>query len=74
MICTNGVDIKENSIEQLDYELLTILLQDKSSGKNIIWATDDYSQNGYGFRRTAWETTGKKQLRRCINVLAVKAQ
>lgn len=51
MIGTNGVDIKENSIEQLDYELLTILLQDKSSGKNIIWATDDYSQNGYGFRR-----------------------
>ena len=48
---TNIIDIKEDSIEQLDYELLTILLQDKSSGKNIIWATDDYSQNGYGFRR-----------------------
>lgn len=41
---TNIIDIKEDSIEQLDYELLTILLQDKSSGKNIIWATDDYSQ------------------------------
>ena len=51
MISTNSIDIKEDSIEQLDYELLTILLQDKSSGKNIIWATDDYSQNGYGFRR-----------------------
>lgn len=51
MIGTNSIDIKENSIEQLDYELLTILLQDKSSGRNIIWATDDYSQNGYGFRR-----------------------
>lgn len=48
---TNIIDIKEDSIEQLNYELLTILLQDKSSGKNIIWATDDYSQNGYGFRR-----------------------
>lgn len=41
---TNIIDIKEDSIERLDYELLTILLQDKSSGKNIIWATDDYSQ------------------------------
>ena len=30
---TNSIDIKEDSIEQLDYELLTILLQDKSSGK-----------------------------------------
>ena len=26
-------------------------MQDKSSGKNIIWATNDYSQNEYGFRR-----------------------
>ena len=51
MIDTNSIDIKEDSIKRLDYELLTILLQDKSSGKNIIWATDDYSQNGYGFRR-----------------------
>ena len=45
----NRVDVKENSVMELDSELLTILLQDKSSGKNIIWATEDYSEYGYGF-------------------------
>lgn len=43
------VDIKENSVMELDSELLTILLHDKNSGKNIIWATEDYSGYGYGF-------------------------
>ena len=42
------VDIKENSVMELDSELLTILLQDKNSGKNIIWATEDYSRYGFG--------------------------
>lgn len=46
------VDIKENSVMELDSELLTILLQDKNSGKNIIWATEDYSEYGYGFGKT----------------------
>lgn len=44
-----GVDIKENFIMQLDESLLSILLKDRSSGKNIIWATDTYYSHGVGF-------------------------
>lgn len=43
------VDIKENEILNSDPKLLEILLKDNSSGKNIIWATDDYAGNGEGF-------------------------
>lgn len=45
----NRIDIKENYIYHLDNELLTILLQDHSSKKNIIWATDNYSSRGGGY-------------------------
>lgn len=45
------IDIKENSLYRLDHELLTILLKDRSSGKNIIWATDNYAHRGPGFQR-----------------------
>lgn len=45
----NRVDVKENEIYRLDNELLAILLQDHSSKKNIIWATDNYSSRGYGY-------------------------
>lgn len=47
----NRVDIKENSLMRLDAELLIILLRDKNSGKNILWATDDYARKGSGFKR-----------------------
>lgn len=40
------IDIRENYIKQLDDELLSILLKDRSSGKNIIWATDIYADKG----------------------------
>ena len=43
------VDIKENSIKQLDSELLSILLKDRSSGKNIIWGTDIYADRGEAY-------------------------
>ena len=43
------VDIKENEILNSDSKLLEILLKDNSSGKNIIWATNDYASNGEGF-------------------------
>ncbi len=43
------IDIKENYIKQLDEELLSILLKDRSSGKNIIWATDTYKSRGDGY-------------------------
>ncbi len=45
----NKVDIKENYIYQLDDKLLEILLKDRSSKKNIIWATDNYESRGIGF-------------------------
>ena len=37
-------DIQENKIIKLDSELLNILLKDNSSGKHIIWATDEYAR------------------------------
>lgn len=46
----NKVDIKENYIYSLDDKLLEILLRDHSSGKNIIWATDNYKSRGNGYQ------------------------
>lgn len=44
------IDVKESFLYRLDNELLSILLKDRSSGKNIIWATDNYANKGYGFQ------------------------
>lgn len=49
----NKVDIKENYIKCLDDELLSILLKDRSSGRNIIWATDIYADRGPQY--DSWE-------------------
>ena len=46
----NQIDIKENYLYRLNHELLTILLKDRSSGKNIIWATENYAYKGAGFQ------------------------
>ena len=43
------VDVKENNILTIDFELLDILLKDRTSGKNILWGTDNYSSHGLGF-------------------------
>ena len=43
------VDIKEENLLLIDMQILNILLFDHSSKKNIIWATDNYQQYGYGF-------------------------
>lgn len=40
------VDVKENNIINIDYEILTILLKDRTTNKNIIWATDNYESHG----------------------------
>ena len=57
------VDIKENRILALDSTLLNILLKDNSSGKNIIWATDDYTQYDETYTKnrqiTMFSVTGK---------------
>ena len=42
----SDIDIKENAILKLSKELLEILLKDKSTGKHIIWATDNYLKHG----------------------------
>lgn len=43
------IDVKENNILSIDFELLDILLKDRSSGKNILWGTNNYSSHGIGF-------------------------
>ena len=40
------IDIRENAIQALDPKILAILLKDKTTKKNIIWATDDYTSLG----------------------------
>ena len=47
-----GVDIKENSLLKADKLLLEILLKDRTTGKNIIWATDNYSHYGEQYAKT----------------------
>ena len=47
----NSIDIKENYIMYLDDRLLRVLLKDKSSDGNIIWATDMYAWRGSGFHQ-----------------------
>ena len=42
-------DVKENKILEMDASLLSILLKDNSSGKNLIWATDGYVSKGFGY-------------------------
>ena len=46
----NSIDVKENYIMCLDKRLLGILLKDKSSGENLIWATDMYTWRGSDFQ------------------------
>lgn len=44
-----GIDIMEESVRSLDSELLNIMLLDRTTRKNILWATDDYVSLGVGF-------------------------
>lgn len=48
----NSIDILEESILEYDEHLLDILLSDKTTGKNIIWATDNYAKYGTGYQPT----------------------
>lgn len=60
----NTIDIKENYIMCLDKRLLGVLLKDKSSGGNIIWATDMYAWRGSDFNQreqiTVQSVTGRR--------------
>ena len=63
MTTENKVDVKENRLLALDSTLLSILLKDNSSNKNIIWATDDYVQYDETYTKdrqiTVFSVTGK---------------
>lgn len=43
------IDIWEDHIKELSPELLDILLQDQTTGKNILWCTKDYEHLGSGY-------------------------
>ena len=43
------LDIRENGIGNINRDLLNALLRDRTTKKNIIWATDDYIENGAGY-------------------------
>ena len=38
-----GLDILERNVPE---EVLAVLLKDRSTGRNLIWATDDYAVRG----------------------------
>lgn len=48
-----GIDIKENFLEEYYPKLLEILLKDQSSNENIVWATTDYESYGKGYEETS---------------------
>lgn len=56
-------DIKENFILKLDSALMQLLLKDNSTGKTLIWATDEYLKNGIAYSKdshiTIFSVTGK---------------
>ena len=41
--------IEENNILNIDQTILSILLIDQTTKKNIMWATDNYKKNGIGY-------------------------
>lgn len=45
-------DINENNILSADIALLDALLKDQSTGKNILWMTDNYAHLGEGYQET----------------------
>lgn len=44
-----SADVQETALAELDKNILLILLKERSTGKNILWATDDYKDLGIGF-------------------------
>lgn len=46
---SQDIDINEDSIQQLNAGLLMLLLKDKTTNRNIVWATSDYESLGKGY-------------------------
>ena len=55
-------DVRENGFCSFDKDILTILLKDRTTGKNIIWATDEYAAFGksYTFQKPIALSSVKK--------------
>ncbi len=51
-INTQSIDIREDYLLKKDY-LLELLLQDKTTGNNILWATDSYEHKGKKYASVA---------------------
>ena len=53
MFSIAGIDLLEQELLDHERTLLEILLQDKTTKKSIIWATDDYAELGeqYSFKK-----------------------
>ena len=49
MECLAKQDVQENRIAQMSANLLDVLLLDRTTGLNIVWATDDYSTESIYF-------------------------
>ncbi len=52
-IITNDMDILEDRLLYSYPGILSILLKDKTTGKNILWGTKDYEHNGPDFKENA---------------------
>jgi|LSQX01.2.fsa_nt_gb hypothetical protein len=59
-------DVDENILLNTDSELLPLLLMDQTTGKNILWMTNNYKKHGAGYEERSEITipliTGKKSL------------
>ena len=49
MESNHDIDILENDIYTMDNDILDILLLDRTTGRNIIWASDDYESYGESY-------------------------
>lgn len=49
MLLVNHIDIIEQDIANSSYALLDILLYDRTTGRNIIWASEDYAHLGRSY-------------------------
>ena len=62
----HGIDIKEDELLAMGNGILETLLFDRTTGENIIWATDDYAALGEGYlfhdHIQVGQITGKNQM------------
>lgn len=51
MFDNKDIDISENAILNFDQRILEMLLHDHTTGRNILWGTDDYVELGEGYAK-----------------------